>query len=92
MEASQDSTQLPSNATQLPSNRVLSLAPALPAEDTVSQQFSDAVDELFTRILKLERTTKELMNQVEVLMAATSPSPPLLDPQYTRRFRRSIYH
>jgi hypothetical protein len=48
---------------------------------------SSAISELVTRVDSLEQALRDLTAEVETLAGR---APPLLDPQYARRFRRTV--
>ena len=81
--------------TLAPLSRALALVPALP-EVLVGKQVAQteklllAVESLVSRIGELERGMGALARAISELSLSTMPAPPLLDPQYTRRFRRNI--
>lgn len=81
-----------------PVARALSLVPRSP--DAVSGQAMEqsgeteklipVVESLLSRISEIERKNEELAQAISELKDAVTPAPPLLDPQYSRRFRRTI--
>jgi hypothetical protein len=86
-----------------PFSRSLSLVPPPPNEvlldvllHKVEQQLTAtetvalALHDLASRMEILERTIEELRHGLDELTVANSPAAPILDHQYTRRFRRNI--